>query len=177
MPHTHYSSLRTHYYSMAALILFLLLIVLLLLGFPVAFTLAGVSILFGYFLFDVEFFYLLPLRIYGTMNNFVLISVPLFVYMGVMLEKSGIAERLLNTMALLFGRMKGGMAVAVILVGAMLAASTGIVGATVVRWACSACPQCSTGGIAKPWLLARSRRRVRLGRSSRRAWCWCCWAA
>ncbi|MEM1138228.1 MAG: TRAP transporter large permease subunit [Bacteroidota bacterium] len=117
---------------MAALLLFLVLIVLILLGFPVAFTLAGVSIIFGLIFLDLEFFYLLPLRIYGTMSNFVLIAVPLFVYMGVMLEKSGIAERLLNTMAMLFGRLKGGLAVAVIIVGAMLAASTGIVGATVV---------------------------------------------
>ncbi|UZR92282.1 TRAP transporter large permease [Chondrinema litorale] len=117
---------------MAALLLFLVLIILILFGFPVAFTLAGVSIVFGLIFLDLEFFYLLPLRIYGTMSNFVLIAVPLFVYMGVMLEKSGIAERLLNTMAMLFGRLKGGLAVAVIIVGAMLAASTGIVGATVV---------------------------------------------
>jgi tripartite ATP-independent transporter DctM subunit len=117
---------------MVALLLFLTLFVLLLMGFPVAFTLAGVSIIFGLFTFGLDLFNLLPLRIYGTMTNYVLISVPLFVYMGVMLEKSGIAERLLNTMALLFGRLKGGLAVSVILVGALLAASTGVVGATVV---------------------------------------------
>ncbi|MBX2844261.1 MAG: TRAP transporter large permease subunit [Flammeovirgaceae bacterium] len=117
---------------MEALLLFLILIILILLGYPVAFTLAGVSIIFGLIFLDVEFFNLLPLRIYGTMSNFILIAVPLFVYMGVMLEKSGIAERLLNTMAMLLGRIKGGLAIAVILVGAMLAASTGIVGATVV---------------------------------------------
>ncbi|WP_020532742.1 TRAP transporter large permease [Flexithrix dorotheae] len=117
---------------MEALLLFLVLIILILLGYPVAFTLAGVSIIFGLIFLDVEFFNLLPLRIYGTMSNFILIAVPLFVYMGVMLEKSGIAERLLNTMAMLLGRIKGGLAIAVILVGAMLAASTGIVGATVV---------------------------------------------
>ncbi len=113
-------------------LLFIVLFVLLLAGFPVAFTLAGISIIFGYFTFGIEFFYLLPLRIFGTMNNFVLIAVPMFVYMGVMLEKSGIAERLLNTMAMLLGSLKGGLAVAVIIVGALLAASTGIVGATVV---------------------------------------------
>ncbi len=117
---------------MDVLLLFLVLFVLLLVGFPVAFTLAGVAIIFGYFTFGLEFFYLLPLRIYGTMNNFVLIAVPMFVYMGVMLEKSGIAERLLHTMSMLLGRLKGGLAVAVIVVGALLAASTGIVGATVV---------------------------------------------
>jgi len=117
---------------MSAIILFLLLIGLLLMGYPVAFTLAGVSILFGIFIFGVDFFNLLPLRIYGTMGNYVLIAVPLFVFMGVMLEKSGIAERLLNTMSLLLGRLKGGLAISVVLVGGMLAASTGIVGATVV---------------------------------------------
>jgi len=98
----------------------------------VAFTLGGISVLAGILLFDVDFFYLLALRVYGTMQNFVLLAVPLFVFMGIMLEKSGIAEKLLETMALLFGRFKGGLAIAVVIVGAMLAASTGIVGATVV---------------------------------------------
>ncbi|MEO0333691.1 MAG: TRAP transporter large permease subunit, partial [Bacteroidota bacterium] len=101
-------------------------------GFPVAFTLGGVSVLFGLFVFDVDFFYLLSLRVYGTMTNYVLIAVPLFIYMGIMLEKSGLAESLLETMALLFGKFRGGLAIAVVVVGAMLAASTGIVGATVV---------------------------------------------
>ncbi len=105
---------------------------LLLLGFPVAFTLGGVSLIFGYFTFGLGFFQLLPLRVWGTMTNYVLIAVPLFVYMGLMLEKSGLAEELLETMALLFGRLRGGLAISVILVGAVLAASTGIVGATVV---------------------------------------------
>ncbi len=105
---------------------------LLLLGYPVAFTLGGVSLIFGYFTFGLNFFQLLPLRVWGTMTNYVLIAVPLFVYMGLMLEKSGLAEELLETMALLFGRLRGGLAVSVIMVGAVLAASTGIVGATVV---------------------------------------------
>jgi tripartite ATP-independent transporter DctM subunit len=117
---------------MIALLLFLTLFILLLLGFPVAFTLAGVSIIFGLFTFGLELFNLLPLRIYGTMNNYVLISVPLFVYMGVMLEKSGIAERLLNAMTMLFGGLRGGLALSVVIVGTLLAASTGVVGATVV---------------------------------------------
>ncbi len=117
---------------MVALLLFVTLFVLLLLGYPVAFTLAGVSLVFGLFTFGLDLFNLLPLRIYGTMTNFVLISVPLFVYMGVMLEKSGIAERLLNTMAMLFGGLRGGLAISVLLVGTLLAASTGVVGATVV---------------------------------------------
>lgn len=114
------------------LLLFAAIFAMILLGYPVAFTLGGLSVLVGIWVFDVDFFYLLSLRVYGTMQNFVLLSVPLFVFMGIMLEKSGIAERLLETMALLFGRFKGGLAIAVVIVGAMLAASTGIVGATVV---------------------------------------------
>ena len=114
------------------LILFGVLFLLLLLGFPVAFTLGGVSFILGYFTFGPTFFNLLPLRIWGVMTNYVLIAVPLFVFMGVMLEKSGLAEELLETMALLFGRLRGGLALSVVAVGAMLGASTGIVGATVV---------------------------------------------
>lgn len=115
-----------------AIILFALIFILILFGFPVAFTLGGISVLFGLITFGPDFFYLLSLRIYGTMSNFVLIAVPLFIYMGMMLEKSGLAESLLDTMSLLFGRLKGGLAISVVIVGAMLAASTGIVGATVI---------------------------------------------
>ncbi|MCA9732851.1 MAG: TRAP transporter large permease subunit [Deferribacteres bacterium] len=114
------------------LILFIVLFGLLMGGFPVAFTLGGVSLFFGILTFGFEFFHLLPLRIWGIMSNFVLLAVPLFIFMGVMLEKSGIAEELLETMALLFGRLRGGLAISVIIVGTLLAASTGIVGATVV---------------------------------------------
>ncbi len=113
-------------------ILFGVLFLLLLLGFPVAFTLGGVSFILGYITFGPAFFDLLPLRIWGVMTNYVLIAVPLFVYMGVMLEKSGLAEELLETMALLFGHVRGGLAISVVAVGAMFGASTGIVGATVV---------------------------------------------
>lgn len=115
-----------------SLVLFATVFALLLVGFPVAFTLGGVSLIFGYFTFGLNFFQLLPLRIWGTMTNYVLIAVPLFVYMGLMLEKSGLAEELLETMAMLFGKLRGGLAISVIVVGAVLAASTGIVGATVV---------------------------------------------
>ena len=115
------------------LVLFAVLFVLLLVGFPVAFTLAGVSVVFGLLESGSLFvFKLLPSRIWGVMTNVVLIAVPLFIYMGVMLEKSGIAEELLETMALLFGKLRGGLAISVVAVGALLAASTGIVGATVV---------------------------------------------
>ena len=114
------------------LILFLSIFILILFGFPVAFTLGGISVLFGLVVFGPDFFYLLALRVYGTMNNYVLLAVPLFIYMGIMLEKSGLAESLLETMALLFGKFRGGLAISVVVVGAMLAASTGIVGATVI---------------------------------------------
>lgn len=114
------------------ILLFIALFALLLMGFPVAFTLGGVALFFGIFTVGFDFFHLLPLRIWGVMNNYVLIAVPLFVYMGLMLEKSGLAEELLETMALLFGRIRGGLAISVVFVGGLLAASTGIVGATVV---------------------------------------------
>lgn len=115
-----------------ALVLFALVFILLLVGYPVAFTLGGISVIFGLLTIGSDFFYLLPLRVFGTMGNYVLIAVPLFIFMGMMLEKSGIAESLLETMALLFGKFNGGLAIAVVIVGAMLAASTGIVGATVI---------------------------------------------
>lgn len=114
------------------LLLFASLFILLMLGFPVAFTLGGISLFFGYFTFGLDFFNLLPLRIWGVMSNYILIAVPLFIYMGVMLERSGLAEDLIETMALLFGKIRGGLAISVVVVGTMLAASTGIVGATVV---------------------------------------------
>jgi len=109
----------------------------LMLGFPVAFTLLGASMVFGligYFfdVFSLSFFGVLPNRIFGIMTNEVLIAVPLFVYMGVMLERSKVAEELLDTMGALFGAVRGGLGISVCVVGALLAASTGIVGATVV---------------------------------------------
>lgn len=123
--------------EMLPLFLFLGAIVLLLLGYSVAFSLAGTGLLFaaigaytGHF--DSVFLEAIPNRLFGIMNNEVLIAVPLFVFMGVMLEKSRIAEELLDTMALLFGPMRGGLGISVTLVGMLLAASTGIVGATVV---------------------------------------------
>lgn len=101
-------------------------------GYPVAITLGGLSIMYAYFFLDPSAFGALPPRIMGVVSNYVLLSVPLFVFMGIMLEKSGLAESLLETVAILFGKMHGGLAIAVILVGTLLAASTGIVGATVV---------------------------------------------
>ncbi len=97
-----------------------------------AFTLGAVGLIFGLIGFGFDFFNLLPLRIYGVMTNYTLLAIPLFVFMGVMLERSGLAEDLLETMGLLFGRVRGGLAISVVVVGALLGASTGIVGATVV---------------------------------------------
>jgi len=113
-------------------LMFLGMIAFLFFGFPVAFSLTFTGLLFGLIGFGMKFFDILPLRIWGTMTNFTLLAVPLFVFMGVALEKSGLAEELLDTMALVFGRLRGGIAISVVIVGAILAASTGIVGASVI---------------------------------------------
>ena len=120
--------------------MFLALTILLMAGFPVTFTLMGTALCFGLIGFGWDFFNLLPLRIWGVMGNVTLLAVPLFVFMGVMLERSGLAEELLETMGLLFGRLRGGLAVSVVVVGALLGASTGIVGATVVTMGLLAVP-------------------------------------
>ena len=115
-----------------AIILFICIFLFILSGYPVAFTLGGLSVLFGLIFLGPDFFNFLPSRIMGTMTNVVLLAVPLFIFMGIMLEKSGLAESLLETMAMLFGKVNGGLAISVVIVGALLAASTGIVGATVI---------------------------------------------
>ena len=115
-----------------AILLFISIFLLILYGYPVAFTLGGISVLYALCFLDPLTFTALPPRIMGIMSNYVLLAVPLFIFMGIMLEKSGLAESLLETMAMLFGRLKGGLAISVVIVGALLAASTGIVGATVV---------------------------------------------
>jgi TRAP-type mannitol/chloroaromatic compound transport system permease large subunit len=120
-----------------SVVLFFGIVGTLMLGFPVAFTLGGTSLIFAFIghefgAFDYALLKGLPSRFFGTMINEVLVAVPLFVFMGMVLEKSGIAERLLTTMGQLFGSLRGGLAISVILVGALLAASTGVVGATVV---------------------------------------------
>ncbi|SDU34348.1 TRAP transporter large permease [Halopseudomonas salegens] len=128
-----------------AVLLFICICLALMLGFPVAFTLGGLSLLFAgagmlFGVFEPGFLGALPSRLFGTMNNQTLLAVPLFVFMGVMLEKSRIAEDLLDAMSRLFGSLRGGLAIAVCLVGALLAASTGIVGATVVTLGLLALP-------------------------------------
>ena len=120
--------------------MFVSLFGLLLIGYPVAFTITALALLFGWMGIGLEFFNLLPLRIWGVMTNFTLTAVPLFVFMGVTLERSGLAEELLETMAVLFGRLRGGLSISVTVVGALLAASTGIVGATVVTMGLLALP-------------------------------------
>jgi len=119
------------------LLLFLSVFIVLLAGYPVAFSLAGTALAFSLIgtltgTFDPSFLGAIPNRLYGIMINETLIAVPLFVFMGVMLERSKVAEQLLDTMAMLFGPLRGGLGISVMIVGMLLAASTGIVGATVV---------------------------------------------
>ena len=119
------------------LLLLILVCSALLIGYPVAFTLAGVSILFVFIcvpfgIFDPTIFKSIPIRIFVIINNVTLLAVPLFIFMGTTLEKSGIAAKMLENMAAAFRNTKGGLSISIIVVGALLAASTGIVGATVV---------------------------------------------
>ncbi len=119
------------------LLLLLLVCSALLLGYPVAFTLGGVSIIFAlicmpFGIFDSTIFKSIPIRIFGIMNNVTLLAVPLFIFMGTILERSGIAAKMLENMAAAFRKVNGGLSISIIIVGALLAASTGIVGATVV---------------------------------------------
>jgi tripartite ATP-independent transporter DctM subunit len=123
-------------------------------GFPVAFSLIFTGLSFGLLgmglgVLSTNFFDILPLRIWGTMTNFTLLAVPLFVFMGVALEKSGLAEELLETMALLFGKQRGGIAISVVVVGAILAASTGIVGASVITMGLVSLPTMMRRGYSK----------------------------
>ncbi len=133
---------------MIGIIMFFAALVLLLLGYPVAFSFGAAAILFGFIgavvelqpdpsLINIteEFFLLfsmMPFRIYTMMSNTILMAVPLFILMGIILQKSALAERLLESMGLLFGRIRGGLAVSTVLVGTLLAASTGVVGASVI---------------------------------------------
>ena len=120
-----------------ALVMFAAVVAVLMAGYPVAFSLGGVALLFAWFgiaagSFDSVFLATMPNRIFGIMSNETLLAVPLFVFMGVTLERARLAESLLDNLGALFGRMRGGLGISVTLVGMLLAASTGIVGATVV---------------------------------------------
>ena len=171
------------------ILMFVATCLLILAGYPVAFTLAGTAVAFaglGWALgvFDPSFLAALPQRIFGVMTNPVLIAVPLFVFKGVMLEKSKVAIELIETMGRLFGPIRGGLGYSVTIVGALLAASTGMVGATVVtmgllalptmlRWGYD--PKLATGSIADmlasdhPWVSTYFRGRRASALTSRLA--------
>ncbi len=124
-------------YDWLGMAMFVGALILLSFGYPVAFSLGGVAFLFALIgtalgEFSFTFFNAMPSRIFGIMENYTLLAIPYFIFLGAMLEKTGIAEKLLETMGILFGRMRGGLALAVVIVGALLAASTGVVAATVV---------------------------------------------
>lgn len=123
-----------YYFLHPAILMFVLSLILLMIGFRVAFVFAGAAIVFALIDADLSLnlFNLFPMRIYGIMQNFTLMAVPLFILMGLILEKSNIARKLLENLGALFGEVRGGLAVGVVIVGAILAAATGIVGASVV---------------------------------------------
>ena len=136
------------------LLLLVLICLALLFGYPVAFTLSGVSILFAlicipFGIFDESILKSIPLRIFGIMNNVTLLAVPLFIFMGTVLERSGIAAKMLENMALAFKNIRGGLSISIITVGALLAASTGIVGATVVTMGLMSLPVLMQQGYKK----------------------------
>jgi len=136
---------------MMALVMFGVALALLLFGIPVAFAFGGVAMMFAFFIPDlgIEVFNILPFRIYGIMSNTTLMAVPLFIMMGLILEKSGMAEKLLLSMSALFKGVRGGLGVSVVLVGAILAASTGIVSASVVMMSVIALPLMLDAGYNK----------------------------
>ena len=117
---------------MIGLVMFVVALLLLLYGFPVAFTFGGVALIFGIYAEGIEIFAYMPFRIQSIMENSTLMAVPLFVFMGIILQKTKLAEQLLESMGKLFGKMSGGVAISTIIIGTLLAASTGVVGASVV---------------------------------------------
>jgi TRAP-type mannitol/chloroaromatic compound transport system permease large subunit len=136
------------------LLMLLGLCLVILTGFPVTFLIAGLGVIFAYLgwamgVFDLSLMGALAQRIFGIMTNQVLIAIPLFVFMGTILERSRIAEELLEQMGRLFGTLRGGLAVSVVVVGALLAASTGIVGATVVTMGLIALPAMLRNGYGR----------------------------
>ncbi|KWU01676.1 C4-dicarboxylate ABC transporter [Vibrio toranzoniae] len=117
---------------MIGIVMFFVALFALLLGFPVAFTFGGIALIFGVWAEGIEMFAFMPYRIQSIMENTVLMAVPLFVFMGLVLQKTKLAEQLLESMGRLFGGVRGGIAISTVLVGSLLAASTGVVGASVV---------------------------------------------
>lgn len=117
---------------MIGVFLFLFALIFLFVGYPIAFTFAGLSLLVGFWVEGIDLFAFVPYRLYAIMGNTILMAIPMFIFMGVILQKTGLAERLLESMGKLFGSRSGGLAISTIIVGAFLAASTGVVGASVV---------------------------------------------
>jgi tripartite ATP-independent transporter DctM subunit len=117
---------------MIGIYLFFFALILLFAGYPIALTFAGLSLLVGFWIEGVQLFAFIPYRLYSIMGNTILMAIPMFIFMGVVLQKTGLAERLLESMGKLFGSRPGGLAISTIIVGAFLAASTGVVGASVV---------------------------------------------
>ena len=136
-------------------LMFVVVFLLIFLGYPVAFSLGGAALIFavigvqaGYFGWD--YMELFPERVFGVMSNQVLLAVPFFIFMGTMLERSRIAEDLLRTVGLVFGPVRGGLALAVVFVGALLAAATGVVGASVVAMGMISLPIMRRYGYSDP---------------------------
>lgn len=125
---------------MIGVFLFLFALLFLFVGYPIAFTFAGLSLLVGFWVEGIELFAFVPYRLYTIMGNTILMAIPMFIFMGVILQKTGLAERLLESMGKLFGYKSGGLAISTIIVGAFLAASTGVVGASVVAMGVIALP-------------------------------------
>ena len=124
-------------YEWLAILMFVGFFFLLLSGYPVAYSFAGIAIVFGVIglavdAFDIALLRLLPNRWFGTMSDFTLLAIPYFIFLGSVFEKSGLAEEMLETIGILLGPLRGGMALAVIIVGTLLAATTGVVAATVI---------------------------------------------
>ncbi|UXD87280.1 TRAP transporter large permease [Thalassolituus hydrocarboniclasticus] len=117
---------------MIGIIMFFVALLMLIFGFPVAFTFGGVALIFGVFAEGPDIFAFMPFRVQSIMENVTLMAVPLFIFMGIVLQRTKLAEQLLEAMGKLFGGVRGGLAISTVLVGALLAASTGVVGASVV---------------------------------------------
>ncbi len=135
---------------MIGIVMFFVALAMLLFGFPVAFTFGGIALVFGVFSEGAELFAFMPYRIQNIMQNTVLMAVPLFVFMGIVLQKTKLAAQLLESMGILFGSLRGGLAISTILVGGLLAASTGVVGASVVAMGLISLPVMLKFGYDKP---------------------------
>lgn len=125
---------------MIALSMFLVCLIMLAFGFPVAFTFGGVALFYGLYFEGLDLFLMVAERMHSIMTSVTLMAVPLFIFMGLILEKSGIAESMLESMGALFGHIRGGLAVSTVIVGMLLAAATGVVGASVITMGLIALP-------------------------------------